>query len=219
MEYTLDSHELFHEIEIKKSRFLTHLFRVDSEEEARTFIHLITDTYPDARHHCTAFIIATDGAYPLMHSSDNGEPAGTAGRPMLDVLTGLSLVNTLAVVTRYFGGTLLGSGGLVHAYSSSVSECLEGAKVCERRRIPQWKFLIPHAQAGKYMAFFTHAHWFPQVSYEGEGARFLIKTSEEAGEIIRSFSRGEIEGTPCGYAIAEVDSGVIQGGKIISTKP
>ncbi|WP_353066308.1 IMPACT family protein [Arcanobacterium hippocoleae] len=118
--------EIRHTIEIKRSEFITVIRRTDSQELARIFINEIRDEFPDARHHCSAYIISMPGAQPLQHSSDDGEPSGTAGRPMLDTLNGFNLSNLTAVVVRYFGGTLLGTGGLVRAYSSSVRECLRG---------------------------------------------------------------------------------------------
>jgi len=126
------SARLSHEIEVKKSRFLTLVARVSTPAEAREVVNERKAAMPDARHHCAAFVVSADGAQPFSHSSDDGEPSGTAGRPMLDVLAGSKLVDVVAVVTRYFGGTLLGTGGLVRAYSDSVRECLEGAPVVVR---------------------------------------------------------------------------------------
>ena len=107
------SARLSHEIEVKKSRFLALVARVSTPAEAREVVNERKAAMPDARHHCAAFVVSADGAQPFSHSSDDGEPSGTAGRPMLDVLAGSKLVDVVAVVTRYFGGTLLGTGGLV----------------------------------------------------------------------------------------------------------
>ena len=112
------------EVEVKRSRFITRLARVDDEEAARAVIADVRATYPDARHHCTAFIVDVPDAQPIERSSDDGEPAGTAGMPMLEVLRGSGVSNVVAVVTRYFGGVLLGTGGLVRAYSDAVSDAL-----------------------------------------------------------------------------------------------
>ena len=84
----------------------------------------VKSQWPDARHHCSAFIVAVAGQHDVEHSSDDGEPSGTAGRPMLDVLRGAELGQVCAVVVRYFGGVLLGTGGLVRAYSDSVHAAL-----------------------------------------------------------------------------------------------
>ena len=107
------------EIVEKKSRFIASLMPVGSEEEALAFIASVRRKYYDARHNCFAFITGEDGE--TERCSDDGEPSGSAGRPMLEVLRGMGLTNTAAVVTRYFGGTLLGTGGLVRAYTQAVS--------------------------------------------------------------------------------------------------
>ena len=109
------------ELEVKRSRFITLICRVTSEDEARAFIQATRAEYPDARHHCSAFIYAVEGANPVERSSDDGEPSGTAGQPMLDVLRGSGMLDIAAVVVRYFGGVKLGTGGLVRAYSDAVS--------------------------------------------------------------------------------------------------
>lgn len=111
------------EIVEKKSRFIATIVPVHSEEEALAFIEKTKKKYYDARHNCSAFIIGSRGE--LMRSSDDGEPQGTAGKPMLEVLLGSEIKNIAVVVTRYFGGTLLGTGGLVRAYSAAVKEALQ----------------------------------------------------------------------------------------------
>jgi len=124
------------EIVEKKSRFIATLRPIASEEEAAQFLAEIRKKYWDARHHCSAFVLGERG--DLTRCSDDGEPSGTAGRPMLDVLTGEGLTGCMAVVTRYFGGTLLGTGGLVRAYGGAVREglkncvlltCIEGVRL------------------------------------------------------------------------------------------
>jgi len=111
------------EIVEKKSRFIANVRKVDSEEEAVAFLEEIRKKHYDARHHCSAFVIGSRGE--LTRCNDDGEPSGTAGRPMLEVLLGSEIKGIAVVVTRYFGGTLLGTGGLVRAYSSAVQEVLK----------------------------------------------------------------------------------------------
>ena len=111
------------EIVEKKSRFIATVVPVSTEDEALAFIEQTKKKYWDARHNCTAFTIG----------SDDGEPAGTAGRPMLDVLLKEDIHNAAIVVTRYFGGTLLGTGGLVRAYSGAVQEGLRQCTILERK--------------------------------------------------------------------------------------
>ncbi len=107
----------------KNSRFIATVRPVKNEEEAIAFIEEMKKKYYDARHNCSAFIIGRKAQ--LIRSNDDGEPSGTAGRPMLEVLIGSGIRNVAAVVTRYFGGTLLGTGGLVRAYSGALKEALQ----------------------------------------------------------------------------------------------
>ncbi len=102
----------------KKSRFIAIAAPVQSEEEATAFVESIRKKYWDARHHCYAYILGEKKEIRRM--SDDGEPTGTAGKPILDLIEGGDLTNTIIVVTRYFGGTLLGTGGLARAYSSAA---------------------------------------------------------------------------------------------------
>lgn len=111
----------------KKSRFIATLAAVTSEEEAVLFIEEIKKKYWDARHNCSAFVIGERGE--LTRCSDDGEPSGTAGKPMLEVLLGAEVRNVAVVVTRYFGGTLLGTGGLVRAYTQAVQEGLAASEI------------------------------------------------------------------------------------------
>ena len=116
----------------KKSRFITTVKPVDSEEEALEFIAAIKKKYWNARHNCFAFVIGE--RQEIQRCSDDGEPQGTAGRPMLDVLLGEDVHNVAVVVTRYFGGILLGTGGLVRAYSRSVQLGLEASTIIEKTK-------------------------------------------------------------------------------------
>jgi uncharacterized YigZ family protein len=113
------------ELEISRSRFLTRLERVSTEAEARDVIAAARDAHPKARHHCTAFVLGPDQR--TQRSNDDGEPGGTAGAPMLDALVSAGLSDVVAVVTRYFGGVLLGAGGLTRAYRTAVAEAVAGA--------------------------------------------------------------------------------------------
>jgi uncharacterized YigZ family protein len=143
-----------HEIDIKRSRFITVLRRADSEDDARALVAGLRREFHDARHHCSAFVLGPDR--DVQRSSDDGEPSGTAGIPMLEALlrretapgvTDLSDVS--AVVVRYFGGILLGAGGLVRAYSESVSAALELAPLVRRSRLRICAVRVPHAAAGR----------------------------------------------------------------------
>ncbi len=120
------------EIVEKKSRFIATVRPVESEEEALAFIAEMKKKYWNATHNCSAFVVGEN--QELQRCSDDGEPQGTAGRPMLDVLLGEAVHNTAVVVTRYFGGTLLGTGGLVRAYSRAVQEGLKSSVVIEKQQ-------------------------------------------------------------------------------------
>ena len=107
----------------KKSKFICHLFSVTSADEVTEIIKAEKKKYYDARHHCFAYVMGDDGSD--IKCSDDGEPSGTAGRPMLDILQKEGLTDILCVVTRYFGGTLLGTGGLVRAYSAALKDAID----------------------------------------------------------------------------------------------
>lgn len=127
------------EIVEKKSRFIATVRPVETEEEAVAFINEMKKKYWDARHNCSAFVIGS--RQEVTRCSDDGEPAQTAGRPMLDVLLREGITNVAVVVTRYFGGVLLGTGGLVRAYQSATQAGLAVSKIIEKR---QGKKLIIH---------------------------------------------------------------------------
>lgn len=120
------------EIVEKKSRFIAAVSPIETEEEATAFIEKIKKQYWDARHNCFAYVIGD--RQQIQRCSDDGEPSGTAGKPMLDVLLGARLRNVVVVVTRYFGGTLLGTGGLVRAYQKSTQIGLENSVIVEKRQ-------------------------------------------------------------------------------------
>ena len=119
------------EYEEKKSRFIANIVPAASEEEAVAFIDLVKKKYYDARHHCPALIIGRNRE--VTRCSDDGEPGGTAGKPILEVMLGAEITNAVMVVTRYFGGTLLGTGGLVRAYTQAAKAALADAKTATMR--------------------------------------------------------------------------------------
>jgi uncharacterized YigZ family protein len=117
---------------ILRSRFITSAGPTGSPEAARVFIAGVRAEFPDATHHCYAFVVGPPGSTAQLGMSDDGEPGGTAGRPMLAVLLGSGIGDIAVVVTRYYGGTKLGTGGLVRAYSSGVKAVLSGLSVVEK---------------------------------------------------------------------------------------
>lgn len=136
-----------HEIEIKKSRFICSLFRVTSEAEAREHIETTRKQYWDASHNCTAWAIGP--GLKLQRSSDDGEPSGTAGIPMLEVLRRREITDTVAIVTRYFGGTMLGAGGLIRAYGGAVSSAIDEIGVVERQPLQVVSLTASYDDAGR----------------------------------------------------------------------
>ncbi|MFC1435659.1 YigZ family protein [Streptacidiphilus sp. N1-3] len=174
---TPDGRPLVHGTEVRKSRFLCSLLRVEDEAEAQAFVAAVRKQYWDARHHCTAFVI---GDQPRRErSNDDGEPAGTAGAPMLEVLRRRGLTDTAAVVTRYFGGVLLGAGGLVRAYGGAVSAALDRAELVERRLVALLAVSTDHVRAGRLENDLRAAgHVVRDVSYSGSGVRFEVGVPE-----------------------------------------
>jgi uncharacterized YigZ family protein len=135
------------EVEDRRSRFLATVEPVPDEDAARALVERLRREHWGARHHCSAFVLGPDAA--VQRSSDDGEPAGTAGAPMLEVLRGAGLSDVAAVVTRWFGGTLLGAGGLVRAYGAAVRAALAGAEVRDRRLVVEHRLVLDHARAGR----------------------------------------------------------------------
>lgn len=135
------------EIVEKKSRFIASLQPAASEQEASAFIEATKKKYWDARHNCTAMVIGRNAE--ITRCSDDGEPSGTAGRPMLEVLTGEGLRDVAVVVTRYFGGTLLGTGGLVRAYTLAVKEGLKNCEVGTLREGRKVRLAMSYNDYGK----------------------------------------------------------------------
>ncbi len=135
------------EIEVKRSRFLCHVERVAEEDAARSVVERIRKEHWDARHHCSAFVLGPDGA--IQRSNDDGEPSGTAGAPMLEVLRGREVSDVVAVVSRWFGGVLLGAGGLVRAYGDAVRVALDEVGVRQRLLMERYDVVAGHADAGR----------------------------------------------------------------------
>lgn len=183
------------EIEVKRSRFIAALRPVQSEEEARAFLEEIRRKNRDARHNCSAFRIGAPKQV-LERSSDDGEPQGTAGKPMLELLKGQQLYDVCAVVTRYFGGILLGTGGLVRAYSDALKEALstaqtaklqEGARVrvdCDYsfsgkvRYLGETKGFYPEAQEFTDRCAFTYL--MPETAYASFASLLMEQSAGQA---------------------------------------
>ncbi len=135
------------EIVEKKSHFIGYVRHTESEEEALAFINEIRKKHYDARHNCFAYCV--DGEQQTQRFSDDGEPGGTAGKPILEVIKGNELCDVCIVVTRYFGGTLLGTGGLVRAYTDAAKACIENTQVLAKRRMIPMKLHTNYTDLGK----------------------------------------------------------------------
>jgi len=151
--YHVITETAYGEIVEKKSRFIAAMAPVGSEEEALAFIESVRKKHYDARHNCFAFILGEDGK--TERCSDDGEPSGTAGRPMLEVLRGVGLTNVVAVVTRYFGGTLLGTGGLVRAYTQALQEAVSVCRIITMRRGVRYSITADYTLTGKLQYLFA----------------------------------------------------------------
>ncbi|OWT33595.1 YigZ family protein [Methanobrevibacter sp. 87.7] len=126
-------------VKIKKSIFTARLYPVKNKKEAKKIIEEVSNKYSDATHNCTAYIVSDSQSY-----DDDGEPSGTAGKPMINVLEKNNLENILAIVTRYFGGIKLGAGGLVRAYSHSVLEAINHAEIVEIKKFKIYEFIFDY---------------------------------------------------------------------------
>ncbi|GAA0505793.1 IMPACT family member YvyE [Saccharopolyspora subtropica] len=166
-----------HELEVKKSRFLCALARVTNEDEAREFIQRRRRLHHDARHHCSAFVLGDNGE--IQKSSDDGEPAGTAGIPMLEVLRRNEVTNVVTVVTRYFGGVLLGAGGLVRAYSGAVSAALEHVGLVERRPVRTVMTTVDYLLAGRLDNELRSAGYQVTDTEYAESVRFHVAVPDQ----------------------------------------
>lgn len=177
------------EITEKKSRFIADIRPVSTEEEALAFIEEIRKKYWDARHHCYAYILGERGQQS--RCSDDGEPSQTAGRPMLDVLTGEGLTDVCAVVTRYFGGTLLGTGGLVRAYSGAVKEGLSQCVLMEKRPGRELAVTAGYGDVGKvqYLAAQAGIEILDTV-YEADVRFSFLVSLEEEGGFVKKLTEG-----------------------------
>ena len=145
--YTVKKEACEHEINIQKSRFIAHIKRAETEAEAQEFIQTLKKKYWDATHNCSAYIIGEHDQ--IQKANDDGEPSGTAGVPILEVLKKKKLKDTVVVITRYFGGIKLGAGGLIRAYGKATSEGLNTGGIVERRLVQIIHVTVDYTWIGK----------------------------------------------------------------------
>lgn len=164
---------------IEKSRFICTLKKVASEAEAQDFIKTVKKEFWDATHNCSAYVIDE----LAQRSSDDGEPSGTAGLPMLEVLRKNDLCGVAAVVTRYFGGVKLGAGGLVRAYTGSVAKAVQGCGLARRILMGTFALTADVADAGKLLNIIYQQQLFSVAGVEyGQQARIMLYMQEEQQE-------------------------------------
>ena len=167
------------EIVIEKSRFICTLKKVHSEAEAQEFIKTIKKEFWDATHNCSAYIVDE----MAQRSSDDGEPSGTAGLPMLEVLRKNKLTNTAAVVTRYFGGIKLGAGGLVRAYTNSVAEAVKATGIAQKVLVSKFSFIYDLNEVGKILNILYQQQLFEIADVEyGLKAKVILKMKDSDKE-------------------------------------
>ncbi len=180
------------EIVEKKSRFIATVRRVETEQEATAFIEEMKKKYWDARHNCSAFVIGGRGE--LTRCSDDGEPGGTAGRPMLEVLLGAGVRNVAVVVTRYFGGTLLGTGGLVRAYTQAVRAGLDNCVTGVMRQGLEIVLRTDYNGVGKVLYILAQRGLEPVDSQYGQDVLLTLQIPLEQARRLQ----GELVEATCG---------------------
>lgn len=173
------------EIVISKSRFLTYIERVETEEDAISFIDGIKKLHHNATHNCSAYIIGEHDH--IQKANDDGEPSGTAGVPMLEVLKKQGLKDTVVVVTRYFGGIKLGGGGLIRAYGKATTEGLIAAQIVERKLHHFMKVAIDYTWLGKVENEIRSSSYSLEEIRYLEGVEIIVSVLKEEEEQFRSW--------------------------------
>lgn len=163
----------------KKSKFISHVMPVDNEPDALAYLNKIRSQYPDARHNVYAYVIDENN---IFRYSDDGEPSGTAGMPVLDTIRKAGLVDVVVVVTRYFGGTLLGTGGLVHTYSASARQGLEASGIIVRMMCDVVSVSLDYNMAGKLQHKIASEGLLLEDTVYGENVELVICSPQEETE-------------------------------------
>lgn len=175
-------YEGFATLEVKRSVFRAEIARVDDEEAARTVIAAARKAHAGARHHCSAFVLDVADAQPIERSSDDGEPAGTGGMPILAAVHGSGLVDVVCVVTRWFGGVKLGAGPLARAYGDAAGAALAQAPRVERVLRPRWRAHVSYADVGRLINDLTARGLTVEPEY-GADASLLI-TADRGQDVL-----------------------------------
>ena len=190
-EYYIPTRDSETEFVEKRSRFIGHVAHVTTEEAARAFVQAMKKRYHDARHNCWCYVIREEG---VVRYSDDGEPQGTAGQPMLNVFQREQVENVCCVVTRYFGGILLGAGGLVRAYTQSAKDALDAAGISVVRRWVEAELRVPYSL-------------FERARQETEAAGGLVDGAEYGADVTLRVLLPEEKATGFTDRITELTAG------------
>lgn len=172
-EYLIPAAETVTEYDVKKSRFIGHIQQVNNRAEAMDYVHGLRIRYPDARHHCWAYRLGNPRAPTGVASADDGEPSGTAGKPILNVLQHKDIGEVIVVVVRYFGGIKLGAGGLVRAYSASAQQAMDAVTTRTKRTLVKAVIVAGYAFEQRLR------HWLAQHEGQMVNVNFAAELSFE----------------------------------------
>ncbi|WP_053218565.1 YigZ family protein [Virgibacillus senegalensis] len=195
------------EVTIQKSRFIGHVKRVETEEEAQAFIGEIKKRHHDATHNCSAYMIGEHNQ--IQKANDDGEPSGTAGVPILEVLKKKDLKDTVVVVTRYFGGIKLGAGGLIRAYSGTTSQALDTTGIVRRQLMKHFLVKADYSLLGKLENQLRNSEYLlKDISYQ-ENVAFSVYVESGQEETFTDWmvdlTSDQVEITPGGSSYLEID--------------
>ena len=169
----------------KKSRFIAQIFHIETKEEAEEIIKQINKKYFDARHNCYAYIV-NHNEYKMEKCSDDGEPSGTAGVPILTIIKKNELSNIIVIVTRYFGGILLGTGGLVRAYSQATTEALKKSVIIHQELGEELKIIIEYKEIEKFKYYCKMQNISITAEKYIDNVEFLIETTKEKSKLLQT---------------------------------
>ena len=185
--------------EEKKSEFIGYAMRVETEDEAKEFVNKIKSQHHDARHNCYAYVIGENMG--IQRYSDDGEPQGTAGIPILEVIKKSNITDCVVVVTRYFGGILLGTGGLTRAYTQGASIAIKNAGIIEKVKARQINVSLDYDMLGKVQYLCNQNNWYMKDTEYAENVKLIIISESTMLENIKK----EITNTTSGKAVFDIE--------------
>jgi uncharacterized YigZ family protein len=195
------------ELVIQKSRFIGYVKRVETEEEAQAFIQEIKKKHYDATHNCSAYLIGEHDQ--IQKANDDGEPSGTAGIPILEVLKKQQLKDTAVVVTRYFGGIKLGAGGLIRAYGNTTSQAIKATGVVKRQRMQGFSIIVDYTLSGKLEHAFRQSNYILKTINYTDKVEFIVYVEvgqeKEFREFIVDHTNAQAEITETDTTYIEID--------------